>query len=45
VTSIIIGATKIDQLKHDIASAHVTLSQDVIDRIDAIHQVHMNPAP
>ena len=45
VTSNIIGATKMDQLKHDIASATVTLSQDVLDKIDGIHQVHMNPAP
>jgi aryl-alcohol dehydrogenase-like predicted oxidoreductase len=44
VTSNIIGATKMDQLATDIASANITLSEEVLKGIDAIHQRHANPA-
>ncbi|TDI59625.1 MAG: NADP(H)-dependent aldo-keto reductase [Alphaproteobacteria bacterium] len=44
VTSNIIGATKMDQLQIDIGSADVTLSEEVLKGIDAIHQRHANPA-
>lgn len=43
VTSTIIGATTMEQLKSDISAAQVTLDPQVIEAIDAIHQVHMNP--
>ena len=44
VTSNIIGATKMDQLKIDIGSADITLSEEALKGIDAIHQRHANPA-
>ena len=45
VTSTIIGATNIEQLKENIDSIDVTLSEDVLQQIDAVHQVIPNPAP
>ena len=45
MTSVIIGATHMDQLETNLASANVTLSEDVLQKIDAIHQLRGNPAP
>jgi aryl-alcohol dehydrogenase-like predicted oxidoreductase len=45
VTSNIIGATTMDQLKTDIASIGVTISAELEARIDAIHQLVGNPCP
>jgi aryl-alcohol dehydrogenase-like predicted oxidoreductase len=45
VTSNLIGATSLDQLKENSASVDVKLSQDVLDEIDALHQLQPNPAP
>ncbi|KAB2854376.1 MAG: NADP(H)-dependent aldo-keto reductase [Sphingopyxis terrae] len=45
VTSNIIGATTLEQLKTDLDSLDVTISPELEERIDAIHQVHSNPAP
>ncbi|MGB3289746.1 MAG: NADP(H)-dependent aldo-keto reductase [Burkholderiaceae bacterium] len=45
VTSNLIGATRLDQLKENIDSADLTLSQDVLDAIQAIHLRYPNPAP
>ncbi|WP_424492539.1 NADP(H)-dependent aldo-keto reductase [Salinimicrobium sp. GXAS 041] len=45
VTSNIIGATSIDQLKENIDSIHVELSEEVLTEIDAIHTAIPNPAP
>lgn len=45
VTSNIIGATNLDQLKENIASIDTVLSQETLDRIDAIHATIPNPAP
>ena len=45
VTSTIIGATSIRQLKENIASIAVTLSPDLIKGIEAIHREIPNPAP
>ncbi len=45
VTANIIGATKMDQLKADIASIGVTLSPELEAKIDAIHQLVGNPCP
>ena len=44
VTSNIIGATTMEQLKIDIGSKDVSLSEDVINGIDDIHNAHANPA-
>ena len=45
VTSNIIGATNIEQLKENIDSIDVTLSEDVLQQIEEVHQVIPNPAP
>ncbi|XUW89735.1 NADP(H)-dependent aldo-keto reductase [Burkholderia sp. M6-3] len=45
VTSNLIGATSLDQLKENIASVDVKLSREVLDEIDALHQLQPNPAP
>jgi hypothetical protein len=45
VTSNIIGATNLEQLKENIASIDTELSQETLDRIDAIHATIPNPAP
>ena len=45
VTSNIIGATTMKQLKEDIESINVNLSSDIIDEINLIHKKNPNPAP
>ena len=45
VTSNLMGATTMAQLKENIDSADVTLSQEVMDAINAIHQRYPNPSP
>lgn len=45
VTSNLIGATNLDQLKENIDSVDVELSSDVEKAIDAIHARQPNPAP
>ncbi|AWM88714.1 aldo/keto reductase [Microvirga sp. 17 mud 1-3] len=45
VTSNIIGATSMEQLKTDIASIDVTITEELEKRIDAIHLEHCNPCP
>ncbi|MGY5352150.1 aldo/keto reductase [Wenyingzhuangia sp. IMCC45533] len=45
VTSNIIGATKMSQLKENIATIHVTLSKEILKEIDEIHQTQPFPAP
>ncbi len=45
VTSAIIGATTMAQLKIDIDAIAVKISPAIEERIDAIHSVHTNPTP
>lgn len=45
VASNIIGATKMEQLKTDIASVRLPWTAEIEARINAIHQLHQNPAP
>jgi len=45
VTSNIIGATTMVQLKENIASAAVSLSEEILDEINAVHSRIPNPAP
>ena len=45
VTSNIIGATSLEQLDACLGSLEVEISPKVEQRINAIHQVHQNPAP
>lgn len=45
VTSCIIGATTMQQLKANIASAEITLSDEVIEAIETIHRRCPSPCP
>ncbi|MEX1059731.1 MAG: aldo/keto reductase [Methyloceanibacter sp.] len=45
VTSAIIGATTMDQLKTDMAAADLKLSQAVLEDIEQIHLDYPNPCP
>lgn len=45
VTSNLMGATRLDQLKENIDSVQITLSDDVMNGIQAIRQRYPNPAP
>ncbi|MFF7706728.1 NADP(H)-dependent aldo-keto reductase [Pseudomonas sp. NPDC007930] len=45
VTSNIIGATTLEQLQSNLASAELVLSAEVLQGIEAIHQRQPNPAP
>ncbi|TNE37323.1 MAG: aldo/keto reductase, partial [Alphaproteobacteria bacterium] len=44
-TSTIIGATSLEQLETDIGAADITLSEEVMKGIDAIHKRYPNPCP
>ena len=45
VTATIIGATSLDQLEADLGSLDLTLTEEVIAGIEAIHRGQPNPAP
>jgi aryl-alcohol dehydrogenase-like predicted oxidoreductase len=45
VTSNIIGATTMDQLKENIESINIRLDDETINEIDLIHHNYPNPAP
>ncbi|MGB5317052.1 MAG: aldo/keto reductase [Robiginitalea sp.] len=45
LTSNIIGATTIDQLKENIGSADIELSPEVLSKIEEVHKTIPNPAP
>lgn len=45
VTSNIIGATTIEQLKSNIDSIHLTLSSEILEAIEAVHTQYPNPSP
>ena len=45
VTAAIIGATKMEQLAANIAAADITLADDVIAEIEAVHWESPNPSP
>ena len=45
MTSVIIGATTMDQLKTNIESVNVNLSDDVIEEINKIQTIYPNPCP
>ncbi len=44
-TAAIVGATSLEQLENQIGAAEVTLSQEVLDGIEAIHRVYTYPCP
>ena len=45
MTSVIIGATTMEQLKSDIESVNVNLSNDVIEEINKVQTIYPNPCP
>lgn len=45
VTSTIIGATSMDQLKQNMDAYHIKLSKELLLEIDKIHDLQPNPAP
>jgi len=45
VTSTIIGATKMNQLKENIETINVVLSEEILKEIDEVHKLQPNPAP
>jgi len=45
MTSVIIGATTLEQLKTNIESVNVNLSDDVIKEINQIQTIYPNPCP
>ena len=44
-TSVILGATNVNQLKENLDSANVVLSEEVLEKIEAVHKQYPNPAP
>ena len=45
MTSVIIGATTMDQLKTDIESVNINLTDEVINEINEIQKIYPNPCP
>ena len=45
VTSVIIGATTMEQLKTDIESVNVNLTEEIIKKINEIQTIYPNPCP
>ena len=45
ITSVIIGATTMDQLKIDIESVNINLANEVLDEINEIQKIYPNPCP
>ena len=45
VTSNIIGATTMEQLKENIESVDINLSDEIIEEINQVHENQPNPAP
>jgi aryl-alcohol dehydrogenase-like predicted oxidoreductase len=45
VTSVIIGATTMEQLKIDIESVNVNLTEEIIKEINEIQTIYPNPCP
>ena len=45
MTSVIIGATTMEQLKTNIESVNVELSDDVVKEINEVQTIYPNPCP
>ena len=45
LTSTIVGATTMEQLRSNIDSIELTLSDEVLEGIEAVHNTHPNPSP
>ena len=44
-SSVIVGATNLDQLKENLDSAEAVLSAEVLEKIETVHKLYPNPAP
>ena len=44
-SSVILGATNLNQLKENLGSAEAVLSVEVLEKIEAVHKLYPNPAP
>ncbi len=42
-TAVIVGATNAEQLSHNLGYQHVSLSREILDRLDAVHRKHPLP--
>ena len=45
ITSVIIGTKKMEQLKTDIESVNINLTENVINEINEIQKIYPNPCP
>ncbi len=45
VSSVILGATRIEQLEENLTSADIVLAPETIEKIEAVHRLYPNPAP
>ena len=45
VTSVIIGATTMEQLKTDIESVNINLTEEIINEINEVQKIYPNPCP
>ena len=45
VASTLLGATTLEQLKTNIGSLHLELSEDVLKELEAVHRIYTYPAP
>ena len=45
MTSVIIGATTMEQLKTNIESVNVKLTDEVIEEINEVQKIYPNPCP
>ena len=43
--SVLLGATSVRQLQENLDSAEITLTTEVLEKIEAVHSVYPNPAP
>ncbi|MEO8332658.1 MAG: NADP(H)-dependent aldo-keto reductase [Gallionella sp.] len=44
-SSVILGATSLQQLKENLDSADMILPTEVLEKIEAVHKIYTNPAP
>ena len=45
MTSVIIGATTMEQLKNDIESVNINLTEEIINEINEVQKIYPNPCP
>ena len=45
MTSVIIGATNMEQLKTDAESVNINLTEEIIKEINEVQKIYPNPCP